>query len=164
MPLTEARQVPVGSFLDTRRGTVKLSSARNKAGKTQSGKFTAGVFQVLQSRKEQAKGLTELGLKGSSFTSCGGGGRGGRTLSRRTLRRLRGDAKGRFRTRGRHSAATVRGTIWTVADRCDGTLTTVKRGKVEVRDFRLKKTILLAAGKSYLAKAPARPARRRAPC
>ena len=48
----------------------------------------------------------------------------------------------------------MRGTKWTVADRCDGTLTTVKRGKVEVRDFRLKKTILLAAGKSYLAEAP----------
>ena len=44
--------------------------------------------------------------------------------------------------------------MWTVADRCDGTLTTVKRGKVAVRDFRRKKTILLAAGKSYLAKAP----------
>jgi len=31
---------------------------------------------------------------------------------------------GRFRTRGRYSSATVRGTDWTVTDRCDGTLTT----------------------------------------
>jgi ferric-dicitrate binding protein FerR (iron transport regulator) len=47
----------------------------------------------------------------------------------------------------------VRGTIWTVTDRCDGTLTTVKRGKVAVKDFRRKKTVLVRAGKSYLAKA-----------
>ena len=43
-------------------------------------------------------------------------------------------------------------------DRCDGTLTQVKRGKVTVRDLRRKRTITLTAGKSYLAKAlkPAR--------
>jgi sugar lactone lactonase YvrE len=156
VPLTEPRSIPVRSILDTRKGTVALSSARNKAGKTQSGQFAAGVFQVLQSRKRSQKGLTELRLKGSNFKSCRAA-RGARAesaaLSRRTIRRLRGSAKGRYRTRGRHSAATVRGTKWTVADRCDGTLTTVKRGKVEVRDFRLRKTILLTAGKSYLAKA-----------
>ena len=54
---------------------------------------------------------------------------------------------------GRYSAATVRGTDWTVTDRCDGTLTTVRRGTVVVRDFRLRRTILLRAGKSYLARA-----------
>ncbi len=46
----------------------------------------------------------------------------------------------------------VRGTKWTTTDRCDGTLTTVTRGKVAVRDFRRKKTIIVKAGKSYLAK------------
>lgn len=40
------------------------------------------------------------------------------------------------------------------ADRCDGTLTKVTRGRVAVRDFRRKKTVLLRAGKSYLARAP----------
>ena len=154
VPLTEARTVPVRSILDTTRGTVKLTAARNKAGKTQSGQFTAGVFQVLQSRKKSAKGLTELALKGSSFKGCGAARAQSSGLSHRTIRRLSGSANGRYRTRGRHSAATVRGTKWTVADRCDGTLTTVKRGKVEVRDFRLRKTIILAAGKRYLAKAP----------
>ena len=78
---------------------------------------------------------------------------GAAQLSRRTIRRLRSNAKGRFRTRGRHSAATVRGTVWITADRCDGTLTTVKRGKVAVRDFRRKRTVIVRAGKSYLARA-----------
>jgi hypothetical protein len=37
--------------------------------------------------------------------------------------------------------------------RCDGTLTTVKRGKVMVRDFARKREITLTADKSYLARA-----------
>jgi hypothetical protein len=47
----------------------------------------------------------------------------------------------------------VRGTVYDVIDRCDGTLTKVKRGKVAVRDSRRRKTILVRAGKSYLARA-----------
>jgi len=156
VPLEEARQVPVGSFLDTSRGTVQLQSARNRRGGTQTGEFVQGIFQVLQSRARRARGLTELRLKGSNFNRCRRGrpGRAGAAqLSRRTIRRLRANARGRFRTRGRHSAATVRGTIWITADRCDGTLTTVKRGRVAVRDFRRKRTIAVRAGKSYLARA-----------
>jgi len=146
--------IPVGSFLNTKRGTVELVSATGRASRTQSGQFSSGLFQVLQSRKRSAKGLTELRLKGGSFGKCRA--RGGRAsaaqLSRRTVRRLRGNAKGRFRTRGRGSAATVRGTVWTTTDRCDGTLTAVKRGRVAVRDFRRKRTVVVRAGKSYLAR------------
>jgi hypothetical protein len=164
VPLTEARQIPVGSFLDTSRGTVQLVSATGAADKTQSGQFTAGIFQVLQSRRKRDKGLTELRLKGGSFGRCAAA-RGKRAsaagLSKRTIRTLRSKAKGRFRTRGRHSAATVRGTVWITADRCDGTLTTVRRGTVAVRDFRRKRTVLVRAGKSYLARAKAGSRRRR---
>ena len=152
VPLTEARQVPIGSVLDTRRGTVRVVTARDRAGTTQAGRFTAGVFQVLQSRARRTKGLTNLRLKGSSFKRCSAV-RGAHTSAARKIRRLRANARGRFRTRGRHSATTVRGTVWTTIDRCDGTLTTVARGKVAVRDFRRKKTIIVRAGKRYLAKA-----------
>ena len=163
VPLKAERSIPVRSILDTRRGTVALRSAVNRKGKTQSGQFGEGVFQVLQSRKRREKGLTELRMKGSaaSFKRCGRGGRPARaaaglptaeaSLTRRQIRRLRARARGRYRTRSRYSAATVRGTTWTVTDRCDGTLTAVKRGKVAVRDFRRNRTILLTAGKSYLA-------------
>jgi hypothetical protein len=156
VPLAEARQIPVGSLLDTRRGTVRLVSAADRRGNTQTGEFLSGIFQVLQSRSARAKGLTELRLKGSSFRRC-------RTrtsevqlarLSRRTIRRLRANARGRFRTRGRYSAATVRGTRWSTLDRCDGTLTKVTRGRVAVRDFRRKRTIVVRAGKYHLARAP----------
>ncbi|CAN5457642.1 hypothetical protein BH20ACT19_BH20ACT19_01930 [soil metagenome] len=177
VPLEEVRQVPVGSLLDTRKGTVEISSARNAAGQLQSGQFLAGVFQVLQSRRRKARGLTELRLKGASFASCKKPTRAKRrranrrranrrranrrarrsstpiAAASRRIRRLRSNTRGRFRTRGRHSSATVRGTQWTTTDRCDGTLTKVTRGTVAVRDFRRKKTIVVKAGKSYLAKA-----------
>jgi ferric-dicitrate binding protein FerR (iron transport regulator) len=63
------------------------------------------------------------------------------------------DNHGRFRTKGRYSSATVRGTRWTTSDLCDGTLTTVQRGTVQVFDDVTRKTITLHAGHSYLAKA-----------
>ena len=163
VPLLQIRNIPIGSLLDTRRGTVALATARDSSGKIQTGEFLSGVFQVLQSRKSSAKGLTELRMRGSSFKRCPKRGRHssvGASIEAvaarhsRRIRRLRGRTTGgRFRTRGRYSAATVRGTDWTVSDRCDGTLTKVRRGKVAVRDFRRRKTITVRRGKSYLARA-----------
>ena len=63
------------------------------------------------------------------------------------------DNHGKFRTKGRYAAATTRGTLWSVADRCDGTLTHVSKDSVTVNDFVRHKTIILRAGHSYLAKA-----------
>ena len=145
------------SLLDTRRGTVRLTSARDRRGVAQTGDFSAGVFQLAQSRRGSAKGLTELGLKGPSFARYGkrrarGGEAHGAGLSRRAIRRLHGNASGRFRTRGRNSSATVRGTIWEMIDRCDGTLRRVRRGRVAVRDLGRSKTVIVRAGKTYLAR------------
>ena len=153
VPLREARQLPVGSILDTRSGKVRLTSAATGGRKTFSGDFSAGVFQVLQSGKRAAKGLTELRLKGASFKACGSARRSAVSAARskRVVRRLRSKATGRFRTRGRYSSATVRGTEWLTVDRCDGTLTKVTRGAVTVRDILRRKTVLLRRGKSYLA-------------
>jgi len=157
-PLTAGRQIPVRSFLDTKKGTVRLVSATPAAGVTQAGKFGAGLFQVIQSGKGSARGLTELRLKGSNFRGCqltsGRRASAARRYRHAVRRKLRADAQGKFRTRGRYSAATVRGTAWTTTDRCDGTLTKVSRGTVAVRDLRRKRTVTLRRGKSYLARAP----------
>lgn len=152
--------MPVRSVVDTSRGSVTLRSAieggRRRGRRTQAGSFAGGLFQVQQLRGGRITGLTDLVLKGGSFANCGRTRRAAvgvsRKRSRRPVRRLRGDAKGRFRTRGRYGAVTVRGTIWTTTDRCDGTLVTVKRGIVAVRDFRRRKTIILRTGKRYLAR------------
>lgn len=155
VPLEEATRIPVGSFLDTRRGTVSLTSARDRAGRTQSGNFANGLFQVQQSRRRSARGLTDLVLKGGSFRRCRSTSRSRSAGASQSgaIRRLRGNARGRFRTRGRNSSATVRGTVWDTIDRCDGTLTRVRRGSVAVRDLRRGQTIVVRAGESYLARA-----------
>ena len=69
------------------------------------------------------------------------------------VRRLWGNAKGRFRTRGKYASATVRGTIWLTEDRCDGTLVRVRSGRVEVNDLVAKRRVVVRGGQSYLAKA-----------
>jgi hypothetical protein len=169
VPLTEARQIPIGSTLDTRLGVVKLVTASGVRRKTYTGDFQNAIFKVLQSRSRRQRGLTELRLddsalpRGKGYAQCVGkaqdmrarstpGLRARTALSSRAIQRLRAKANGRFRTRGRYSAATVRGTEWDTVDRCDGTLTHVKRGVVIVTDFRRRVNITVRAGASYLAK------------
>jgi hypothetical protein len=156
IPLTEARQIPVGSTLETTRGVVKLTTATAASGKFQSGDFGAGIFKLLQSRKQ--RGLTDLNIINSRSPRqvCASLGKrasiASKHLSSQTLGRLNANAHGKFTTRGQYSAATVRGTVWSVSNQCDGTLTRVTRGVVSVRDFRRRKTITLFTGQHYLAR------------
>ena len=157
VPLTEARQVPIGSVLETTAGVARIVTATSSKGKLQQGDFGAGIFKLLQARKQ--KGLTELDIIDAHSarqvcTSVGKGARVASHLSGKVLGRLNSNAHGKFSARGQYSAATVRGTEWSVANQCNGTLTKVERGVVSVRDFRRRKTITLFTGQSYLAKAP----------
>ena len=69
------------------------------------------------------------------------------------VRRLWGNGKGRFVTKGRFAAATVRGTAWLTEDRCTSTLVRVLAGRVEVFDNVLHRRVTIRAGQSYVAKA-----------
>jgi hypothetical protein len=152
--LRSTETVPVGTAIDTRAGTVRLTSATAPPTKLQTGNFFLGRFQVIQTRS--LKGLTDLvildKLNRSVCTAQGQNAQAAK-LSARILGLLRGKAKGHFRTRGQFAAATVRGTEWGVRDRCDGTLTVVTKGVVAVRDFTLHKTVIVKTGHTYLAKA-----------
>jgi hypothetical protein len=153
--LNDAASIPVGSILDARRGTVALSSAL-PGDHTQTGTFHGGLFEVRQ--PAGARGMTELVLRGPQPSCTGaragaGAARAAAASARRPPRGLWGrDDHGRFRTRGSNSVATVRGTAWYVEDRCDGTLTRVSKGSVSVRDLRRERTVIVNAGKSYLAR------------
>jgi hypothetical protein len=148
--LADDASVPVGSIVDTRAGTVKLSSALPD-GRTQTGTFHGGLFEVRQ--PAGGHGMTELALRGSLPTCAKGGARAASVQRRRPPRVLWGhDRHGRFRTRASNSVITVRGTTWYVADRCDGTLTRVTTGSVSVRDLRRQRTVVVRAGHSYLAR------------
>ena len=176
IPITEVRQIPNGAIINALHGTVALITAaggsstanvsqavKTKSKKpkakvtTQKGTFGGAVFKVTQDHS----GLATLALvEGANFAgaptyaSC-------QThsvkatvaaLSKKTLQLLKGsDNHGKFRTKGRYAAATVRGTVWSIADRCDGTLTHVTRGTVVVSDLVRHKSITVRAGHSYLA-------------
>ena len=145
--LTEDQQVPVGTLFDTRSGHVTLVAAANRQGGTAKSEFWAGFFRLGQNRARRP--LTTLTL--TEKLTCPKAGNAIAAATRR--RRLWGDGSGRFRTRGKHSAATVVGTKWLVEDRCKSTLTRVVRGRVEVRDFVKKKTVVVRRGKRYVARA-----------
>jgi streptogramin lyase len=162
--LEAGAELPVGVALDARDGQVDLMSAGCRGG-VQKGTFGGGVFAVRQPRS--GCGRVDVYLRGGSFKSCARpASRGSASLasasSTRKVRRLWGrDSGGSFRSHGRHSHATVRGTRWLTVDRCDGTLTRVTNGAVVVRDFRRHRRVLVRAGHSYLAKAKTRTHRRR---
>ena len=156
VPLTADRPVPLGSTFDTTKGTVALDTAAGAGKPLQHGEFNGGLFTVTQSRKNP---LTTLSMTGAALNKCGRPvPRGG--AAKKRSRTLFSSVKGRFRTRGRNSAATVRGTKWTMTDSCAGTLTIVKQGSVLVRDFSLRKNRLLKSGQRYLARPPRRHERR----
>jgi hypothetical protein len=146
--LEEAEQIPTGSVVDTRQGTVRLFSTA-AGGKIQSALFFDGLFRVTQTKG--ARPVTDLKLV-EKLARCPKPGTKARSSARRKKRRLWGDGRGSFRTSGRRSAATVSGTKWLVQDDCKGTLTRVARGKVRVRDFKRKKTVTVRAGRSYRAR------------
>ncbi len=181
--LSRLTEIPLGSRVDARKGRVQVTAEVDAAThRTESSLFYDGIFDIRQTKG--SKPILEATIVGGTFAGCQPrrassaarrGAAGGplaepflalaaatKKRSKRKVRRLWGKGEGSFRTKGKRSSATVRGTWWLVEDRCDGTLNRVKQGRVDVRDFRLKKTIRLRAGQRsiYLAKAPSTQLRR----
>jgi uncharacterized repeat protein (TIGR01451 family) len=164
IPLTGAIQVGSGAVIDALHGSLQVLAAIGK-GKTEQGVFGGAIFKLTQQRTGREKGLVTLSIVEGAFqgapsyalcTKHKATDGSAASLSSRTLQLLHASAHGKFRTSGRYSAATVRGTIWTVADRCDGTLTHDVTDSVAVNDFVRHKTIILHAGQTYVALAPGR--------
>jgi hypothetical protein len=117
-----------------------------------------GVDKIAAAESGTGKPMVAVSLRGGSFAACKN-----RALSRSTsgvskekpkpqaVRRLWGKGQGSYRTKGRYSSGTVRGTWWETVDRCDGTRTLVREGVVRVYDFVLKKHVKVEAGQSYVA-------------
>ncbi|MGZ8632655.1 MAG: hypothetical protein ACXWZZ_02215 [Solirubrobacteraceae bacterium] len=139
--------IPLGSTIDAEHGALMLSSVPRPGAALQTAKFYEGVFKVTQ-----AGGITQLTLAQPLASCRRAKGASAAAKKKPSKRHLWGDGKGAFRTSGKYSSATVRGTKWLVQDSCAGTLTRVVRGTVKVRDNVRHKTITVAAGKSYLAK------------
>ena len=145
--LEAGRQIPMGSTIDTRNGRVTLTSADGSGG-TQTADFYDGIFRVTQTRGPRP--VTVLTL--TEQLSCPRG-RGSAAQGGVKTRKLVGQRPWRFRTVGRYSAATVRGTIWLTQDRCDSTLIRVTQGSVTVRDLVKRKNVVVRRGGRYTARA-----------
>jgi IPT/TIG domain len=163
VPLTGATQIRVGAQIDALGGSLRVTAATGHNRRTQHGTFGGAVFRLTQARAGATKALTTLAIVEGAFkgapsyalcTTHTAGDPTATAASSRTLQLLHASARGKFSTRGRYSAATVRGTIWSIADRCDGTLVHDVTDSVAVTDFVRHRTIILHTEQSYLAKKP----------
>ncbi|MFL5895895.1 MAG: hypothetical protein ACJ76Z_12390 [Thermoleophilaceae bacterium] len=149
-PITGTQIIPVGSIVDARRGRVRITIVLPN-GTLQAADFYQGIFQLSQAKT----GLATMTLVLGKTKACGraAGATAVAAKSKKVIRHLWGEGAGRFRTKGRFAAATIRGTTWNTIDRCDGTLIKVTKGSVTVRDFHKRRNVVVKAGHSYLAKA-----------
>ena len=145
--LSSLRNVPVGSEFDVTRGRVRLVSAAG-GNRRQTGVFYSGRAIVRQPRARLPVTTLELSGPLACRRTSGAG-----AAAPVRKRRLWGNGKGRFRTRGRFASAAVRGTTWLTEDRCDGTFVRVTVGRVEVFDQVRGRRVTVRAGQSYLARA-----------
>jgi PKD repeat protein len=145
--------VPYGRRVDVTNGTLRLTT--NTGTLAVSGRGVVAIF-VLVRGTDRGRPVVELRLAGGNFGVCRRGPAAASAPSPppKVVRRLWAKGKGKYRTRGRYAAATIRGTEWLTADRCDGTLVRVTQGRVEVRDVPRRRNVLVRAPRSYLARQP----------
>jgi hypothetical protein len=143
--------IPFNVVVDVTRGSVTLRASVGTLKLYPQNRRVTARFK-LRRGTDKGKPVIEILLQGGSFAACPKR----RTSSAgavkaKVVRAVWGNGKGKYRTKGRFSSATVRGTNWLTADQCNGTLTKVRRGVVEVRDIRKRRNVRVPAGRSYLA-------------
>jgi hypothetical protein len=142
--------IPYGANVDVTNGTLDMSTETGTVTVFGGGGVTSTFKLVRSSASKQT--IVEMRLTGGNFSSCGNRALSASEKKKKKIRHLWAKGKGRFRTKGRYSSASVRGTYWLTEDRCDGTFTQVKEGVVAVNDLVKKRTVNVSAGHSYLAK------------
>ena len=156
VPLTKFTQVRVGAELDTTNGRVRLTSPDGSSGLFFQGRFK--ILRVFQTVNGKKVAITVLLLTGP-LPDCKARTTSGFTAApprpgKKVVRHLWGNAKGKFRTRGKYASATVTGTFWETLDYCDGTLVFVQNGRVDVLDIPRNTHHFVTGGHSFFAPAP----------
>jgi hypothetical protein len=155
VPVESLRDVPFGSIVKA-QGVATILSERGD-GTDETAQFWGGTFKALQNTNTDSYFVAKL----RSRLHCGNGNKG-QVASKATAsdpiataaatRRLWGSGHGKFRSRGRGGAATVRGTTWWSKDTCNGTYFGVTEGiGIDVRDPGHKGLIFLQPGDKYFA-------------
>jgi uncharacterized repeat protein (TIGR01451 family) len=149
--LEQDAQIRSGDTVDVRNGRIELTTTSGQAS------FFSGRFLVTQT--DDSSAVTLLTLVGGDFSNCPAAAPKRKVSGRAAdppktpVRSLWGVGKGKFATKSRFSSATVRGTNWLTVDRCDGSLTVVREGIIEIFDVTLNRTVRIGPGKQYLAPA-----------
>lgn len=178
VPTTAAQRWPIGTEIDARDGAVALRFRTTAAGREATATVSEGRFVLRQSAVRDGGQYPGVVVLSGPLRNCprpvarrsrradptdrrAGSRAARRKAPRKRGRRVTVEARGKIKTRGKYGAATVRGTRWTMIDRCattprPGTLTIVREGRVVVDAFRLGERTLVRAGRSYLAPASRR--------
>jgi hypothetical protein len=160
VPLKGIAALPVGTTVDARRGTLALQTAldgrRAKQRKLGRARLSAAIFQIRQARlKPRARRARRIATNlllqspGTASASC----RASRLPRTTPVRTLKATAKGLFRVTGGASHAVARNAAWRTTDRCNGTVTRVTRGRVNVYDKGRHRHIVVRRGHRYIARA-----------
>jgi hypothetical protein len=161
-PLTGEEKVPMGSVVDTRGGTVKVTAAVGNLGDTtadNSVNLWDGLIRIEQSGDTNAAATAKLVEKLRCGKKKGTEARAGKssgtlaTKSGKRRRRVWGSGHGNYKTQGSGGTGSVRGTTWLTKDTCRGTFFKVTDGiGISVFDFDLAQTFDLGPGQSYFAR------------
>jgi hypothetical protein len=144
VPLEPGDVIPVGAVIDATKGRVRIT-IKLPNGQLQSSDFYQGVFKVTQAKSGLATMVLVGPVKSSRLGALAAKGK-------KVLRQLWANGKGKFATKGHYASATIRGTTWLTIDRSDATVIRVTAGKVAVRDFKKKRTVVIGKGKTYTAR------------
>jgi len=152
--------IPVGSVINTRRGTILLIAATGEFGSRNPDdgmEYFDGLFKIKQKDATDAPAIAKLLGK----LSCAGDKRGGASASAggpvaesagRRRKRLWGRGSGRYGTAGGGGTGSVVGTTWLTKETCNGTFFKVTEGVGIVVDAKgKKKDVFLEPGESYFA-------------
>ena len=167
--VSQGVQVPNGSEIDARNGSVQMTLALPH-GSYETGIFYDGQFQLHQNGRSGATTATLAG-GGHGVSYCPAPQIGSRDAvgiasaarakrpkkgkngnKGKKLRSLWANAHGSFTTKGSGGAAAVLGTQWLTEDTCAGTWFKVVRDKIKVTAYYPHRhTVIVTAGHSYFA-------------
>jgi hypothetical protein len=144
------RQIPFGTIVDAREGSVVVTAAHTGGGE-QTGEFFSGEFMLTQSHN----GMVTATLVGGGLAQCAGkGAHHASVAAAKRHRKLWANAHGTFSTKGNYAVGAVQGTEWLTEDTCQGTLIRVTRDKVKVTNLRNHHSVMVLAGHSIFVKKP----------
>ncbi|MGH2924206.1 MAG: hypothetical protein ACRDKH_09290 [Solirubrobacterales bacterium] len=153
--------IPVGTVIDTRKGTVELIAGVGVFANTDPDslmEFFDGLFKIKQADVTDAPALAKLmgklrcgGKKKKRGAAAAAAGPVAQAAGRRK-RRLWGRGRGNYGTRGRGGTGSVVGTTWFTKDTCAGTFWKVTEGAgISIDAKGKRKDVFLEPGETYFA-------------